>query len=374
MQQRILGRTGWRVSAISLGTEYLLDKPLAHVQGVIDRAIDRGINYFDLFYAHPGFRDTLGAALRPRRKDVLLTAHLGAVEIDGQGARSRDIALCQQFFADYLRRYHTDYVDVLFLHNCDEEDDYRELMGAPLELAQRLVRQGAARAIGFSGHTVATALQAVESGVVDVLMFPINLMGHAVPGRAGLFEAGVAHDVGLVAMKPFAGGRLLQPAARLSAEFWQRGGEEMQVERHVSITSAQCLSYVLAQPGVSTLVPGCADLAQLDDVLHYWEASDAERDYAEIVADFAQYTEGECVYCNHCLPCPAVIDIGQTIRLYDLAQGGLGESRRLALDAQYAAMPNRASDCIQCGACEARCPFGVAVIETMERATALFGA
>jgi len=87
------------------------------------------------------------------------------------------------------------------------------------------------------------------------------------------------------------------------------------------------------------------------------------------LADFQQYVEGECVYCNHCLPCPAKIDIGQVSRLLDMAQYRLTDELRAA----YAALPVKASDCTQCGACEARWPFGVSVITRMEQAARLFG-
>ena len=76
-----------------------------------------------------------------------------------------------------------------------------------------------------------------------------------------------------------------------------------------------------------------------------------------------------CVhYCNHCLPCPAQIDIGQTIRLFEMAQQEMTPGVRSA----YEKMVAHASDCVQCGACEERCPFGVQVIDKMAQAAALF--
>ena len=74
-----------------------------------------------------------------------------------------------------------------------------------------------------------------------------------------------------------------------------------------------------------------------------------------------------CVrYSNHCLPCPSTIDIGQTIRLFEMAQQGF--------DAQpaYEAMGTNAADCIQSGACEERCPFGVDVVAKMREAVELY--
>jgi predicted aldo/keto reductase-like oxidoreductase len=370
MHTRRLGRSGLEVSAISLGTEYLLNEPREDAVRVIHAALDRGINYYDIFYAQPEIRDTMGLAFRGRRHEALITTHLGGCVENGQHAKTRDVSVAERYVHDYFRRLETDYVDVLFLHNCDEEDDYQRVMDMDglLGVALRMRDAGQARLVGFSGHTVATSLQAVESGVVDVLMFPVNLLGNAIPGKRDLLAACQAHDVALVAMKPFAGGRLLSPQEDIHAERWQVGGEEVRLRRAREVTPIRCLSYILEQPGVSTIVPGCRTVAELDAALAYWEATPEERDFSMLLADFAQYREGECVYCNHCLPCPQVIDIGQTMRLLDAAQ----RSGPAPVRAAYDAMAANAADCIACGDCEARCPFGVEVISRMEEAAALF--
>jgi predicted aldo/keto reductase-like oxidoreductase len=102
--------------------------------------------------------------------------------------------------------------------------------------------------------------------------------------------------------------------------------------------------------------------------LAYNQATDEEKDFSEVVADFQQYIEGECVYCNHCLPCPEKIDIGQTIRLLDMARQNLTAELRAA----YEALPFKASACQECDACVERCPFGVDVIAKMNQAAVLF--
>ncbi|MCL4535864.1 MAG: aldo/keto reductase [Bacteroidetes bacterium] len=370
MKYRPFGRTGFQVSAISLGTEYLINRTREHVAGVVHEAIERGVNYLDLFFAQPEFRDNMGAAFRGCRHQVMLAAHLGAIDVDGQSDKTRDPTLAEAFFHDFLARYHTEYVDVLYLHNIDAQEDYDRVMalGGLLELALRLQGEGKARAIGFSGHTVATARQAVESGQIDVLMFPINLTGHAVPGRKELFQACASRRVGLVAMKPFAGGKLLRQERTLSMENWQRGGAPMELERKLPITPIQCLAYVLSQPGLSTVVPGCKDREELAAAQAFWGASPEEKDFAPALVDFAQYSAGDCVYCNHCLPCPAAIDIGQTIRLLEAASGRPTPD----LVAAYAALPSPASECTGCGACTERCPFGVDAAARIEQAAALF--
>ena len=370
MYYRTLGRTGLQVSEVSLGTEYLIGKAHNHIVTVIREAIAQSINYFDLFCAEPAFRDAMGEAFAGHRDKVYLAAHLGATVKDGQYRKTRALKPNESFFNDFLTRYKTGYVDVLFLHNCDSQKDFDRLFreNGPLGLALHLKEEGKTRFIGFSGHTVETALQAVESGHVDVLMFPVNMTGNAIPGKKDLFKTCVARGVGIVAMKPYGGGKLLQGPRTVRMAHYQTGGDALKISKTVSITPVQCLAYTLSQVGVCAAVPGCADVDQLHAALTYETATEEEKDFSDILQEFEQYVTGECVYCNHCLPCPARIDIGETIRLLDMAQQGMTPVIRAAYDA----LPAKASDCTTCGACETRCPFGVPTVAKIQQAAALF--
>lgn len=269
--------------------------------------------------------------------------------------------------------------------------------GGLLELARRFKEDGKARFIGLSGHNAAVALQAVESGYIDVLMFPVSLASHAVPGRQSLQDACVAHNVGLVAMKPYAGGNLLREEHIIYTEPYQMGrmqitGAPTRFEKTVTLTPARCLSYVLSQVGVSTTVPGCKNLNELAEALAYWHASEEERDFSAVLLAFADSTSGQCVYCNHCLPCPMEIDIGKTLSLLDEAQrqsttaaqadyeaGPIGHGAQqfrrhstTMMQADYDALPVKASDCVECGDCMERCPFEVDIIAKMHQAVEFF--
>jgi predicted aldo/keto reductase-like oxidoreductase len=371
MEHRRLGRTGLDVSTIGLGTEYLNKKPRETVVATVREAIGRGVSYFDVVFSFPEYLDDLAVGFRGQRERLVLAGHLGSTVKDGQYCRTRSVKKSESFLLDVLARLGTDYVDVLFLHNSNGQKDYDTLMkpGGLLDLAQRLRQEGKARFIGFGVHTLDTARQAVESGVIDVLLFPVNLAGNATPGKKDLFKACAAHDVGLVAMKPYAGGKLLSKGRSVRIAGYHTSGEAVKLRKSKPITPVQCLAYVLAQVGVSTAIPGCADPAQLAAALACVSATEEEKDFAGLLAEFEQYVTGECVYCNHCLPCPAEIDIGQVSRLLDMAH----QQMTAELRAVYAALPVKASDCTQCGGCEERCPFGVSVIARMERAAAVFG-
>jgi len=369
MRYRTLGRTGWQVSEIGLGTEYLINKPREHVVSVIREALDQGINYFDLFFAQPEFRENMGAAFKGRRQDAYLVAHLGSIDEDGQYTKTRDPEVAEGFILDFLKRYETDYIDLLMLHCIDTQDDYDTSFapGGLADKAKELKAKGLVRAIGFSGHTVPTSKQAIESGFVDVLMFPINLAGHGIEGQRELFQMCEARNIGLVAMKVFAGGKLFIEGA-MKLEMWHTGTGDMTMERPQGFSAIKAMAYTLLQPGLSTIVPGCANLDELSTDLAYLDAGDEEKDYASLLGAFEHTVEGECVYCNHCLPCPSVIDIGLVNRLLDTARIGMTED----LQARYDAMDSLASDCIQCASCESECPFGVAVIDRMEQAVEMF--
>lgn len=378
MEYRTLGKTGLDVSVISLGTEYLINQPQQHVVDVIHHAINNGVNYFDLFFAQSEFRENMRVAFQGRRGKAIFAAHLGAAaDSNGQYMRIRDPQQCEYFFLDFLARYQIEFTDILFLHNSDSQDDYDELMkpGGLLDMAKRFRAEGKTRFIGFSGHNTITSRQAVESGEIDALLFPINFTNHVMPGREALFEACVKHQVGLVAMKPYAGGNLLREEREFEANSYISGSAQVanalaKFVKSAPMTPVQCLAYILEQTGVACVVPGCANIEHLDAALAYLNASVQQKSYAALLPDFKQYNTGRCVHCNHCLPCPSNIDIGETLRLFQLAQQELNAEVRTA----YRALPANASDCIECGVCMERCPFGVNVIEQMKETSRLFAA
>ncbi len=370
MEFRKLGRTNLAVSVISLGTEYLNEQPRETVVATVRAAMERGVNYLDLLFAFPEYRDNLAAALQGHRDRMIYAGHLGSVEKDGQYQKTRSVKKSEQYFHDLLARMGTDYVDVLFLHNFDSVKDWDKVTKPRglLDMARRFRQEGKARFLAISGHNAEVMTLAIETGEIDVLMFPINIAANALPGRKELLNLCVQQDIGIVAMKPFAGGKLLQQKRTIRLAKYQTGGESYKQKVTASITPTQCISYVLAQVGISAALPGVKNTAELAESLHYLEATAKERDFSAIIADFDKYAEGECVYCNHCLPCPAMIDIGQVNRLVDMAPGVATNELRAA----YSALAVAASACTECGSCVERCPFGVDVIARMCRAVELF--
>ncbi len=381
MKYRKLGRTGVDVGIIGLGAEYLEHASRDTIASVVDEAVDNGVNYIDLFMASPNVRDNFGITLRNRRQKVMVAGHLGVALRNGQYYKTRDNALAKRYFDDLLTRLQTDYIDALMLHFVDEPDDYERVFGSEglLELALRLKKEGKARFIGLSSHYVPIALKAVNSGHIDMLMFPVNpafdtlpadmdmeamwqdssykeagaASDKSTPQRRELYHACAIQGVGLVAMKPYAAGRLFVK----------------ENPSRIVLTPVQCISYALSQPGVCTVVPGCRTVEEMKAALAFLNATDREKDYSSIYENPVWKLRGSCMYCNHCLPCPVGIDIGMTMRIIDMAK----YEKTNSVVSEYEALSLKVSDCTECGVCVERCPFDVDIIANMIQAIDIFG-
>jgi len=369
MKYTELGRTGLNTSIISIGTEHMRGQPRETVVPTLRTAVERGVNYFDVIYAMPEYLAHMREGFQGSRDRLLLAAHLGSTDKGGQYYKTRTAKRCESSFLDVLRCLETEYVDVLWLTNFNVLNDWdRASRSGFLDLACRLRDEGKARFLGISGHYHGIMERAIESGLVDLIMLPVNMFNHAMPGRRDLLDLCARENIGVVAMKPLGGGKLLSKRGSLRVPKYQTSGETFQVKIPDEVTPAQCLSYVLAQRGVTIALPGVKNEDELAAALHTLEASEAERDFSGLLSSFGHYVEGECTYCNHCLPCPVVIDIGQVNRLLDRA----GLSLTASLRADYAALPVKASACTECGACTKRCPFGVDVIPRIHQAVKVF--
>ncbi len=276
----------------------------------------------------------MGIALQGIRDRVLLAGHAGFGWDAGGFHPVRDRRTSENGINDLLSRLHIDRLDVLWLSFVDSAEDYRTVMAEDglLGLVRALRRAGTAGFIGLSTHVCSIAAQAVASGEIDVLMFPVNAAhdlvgdrswedawkaetyqsrprGQSSPGdeRHRLYLSCVQRGVALVAMKPFAGGLLLSGGTISSAFAGTTDVRTGDLGRAlaISLTPAQCLSYVLSQPGVSTALPGCRTPEEVRASMAYFEASPELKDFSGIDANALWKLRRQCVYCNHCLPCPA---------------------------------------------------------------------
>lgn len=381
MDYRTLGRTGLTVSEIGLGSEAFVKQTVEDGVALVNAAIGAGVNYFDLFNPEPHVRDVFGLAMQGRREEFIMQAHLCSAWIDGQYKRTRDMDQVKAAFTDLMARLRTDYIDVGMVHYVDEQKDFDQVFGGPvIEFAKEQKAAGHIRHIGMSTHNPRIAIQAVKSGLIDVIMFSINpaydilppnedinvmfdkasyetVLSNIDPERQELYSLCESQGVAITVMKPYGGGALL------SAEASPFGA---------AMSVAQCLHYCLTRPGVATVLAGAVNKEELMEAVAYCDAGDAERDYAKLLSSCPAHPfTDKCMYCGHCAPCTAGIDIASVNKFADLceAQHMVPETVR----EHYNVLSVKAGACVKCGQCEARCPFGVKIVEHMQKAVDIFG-
>jgi predicted aldo/keto reductase-like oxidoreductase len=263
---------------------------------------------------------------------------------------------CQRCFDEALDRLGNGYAEIAMLSMVDSESLWQNWALQGIDRLDRYRREGRVGFIGISNHNPAVARKAVESGLIDVLMFPVNLYQH--PGgreRALLLETCAEHGVGVIAMKPYYGGVLLQ-----------REGLP------TGITPAQCLHCVLSQ-AVAAAVPGPRNVEQMRQALSYVTASAEEKQATPLHDELKVWLRGQCVRCKHCLPCPQDIPIPSVIYYLDYVDYyGLTPLHQQLNREWYASLPAKGSDCIECEVCLERCPFEVDIIGKMRRAAEVF--
>ncbi|MCM1463771.1 MAG: aldo/keto reductase [Bacteroides sp.] len=346
------------IGVLGLGTASVYKNPDTEIERIFRKAVENGVNFFDLCGGGNSVFAPFGRAVKDCRNKVYIQMHFGAVYNEsGEYAWSRNLDEIKRTIEWELNALKTDYIDFGFLHCVDEDEDFDKLIsGGIFEHINELKKQGVVRHIGFSSHTPSVAERILDSGAIDLIMFSINPAYDFEKGdeygigtvseRFSLFRRCEAEGVGISVMKPFHAGKLLSADTSPFGE---------------ALTKFQCLQYALDRPGVLTAVPGVRNLDDLDALLGFSNSTAEEKDYSIIGTFSAEKIAGNCVYCNHCQPCPAGIDIGLVNKYYDLAQVG----DKLAVG-HYNKLSVKADACLKCGHCDSRCPFHVKQSERME--------
>lgn len=351
-------------SVVGLGMGSIQNTDPSEIETIVRKAIEHGINFFDLCAGGSVVYEPFGRAISGHRNRVFLQMHFGAVYNErGEYGWARDLKQIKETIKWELDALGTDYLDFGFLHCVDEQRDFDLLVeNGVWSYLQELKSKGIIRHLGFSSHTPSVSNRLLDTGLMDMVLLSINPAydfeqgdewgSGSVSERFELFKRCQAEGVGISVMKPFLAGKLLS-------------------DRHspfgVALTHHQCIQYALDRPGVLTVVPGVETLEQLDILLAFDRASSEEKDYSIIGTFSSDAIRGTCVYCNHCQPCPAGLDIGLINKYYDLAKAGdvlaYGHYKKLSI---------RADACLKCGHCESRCPFHVQQEQRMSEISAYF--
>jgi predicted aldo/keto reductase-like oxidoreductase len=347
MQKRTLGKTGWEISVISFGAIKLSRLPQNKVNTLLNQAIEEGINFVDTADCYGDSEEKIGKALGSRRKEFYLSTKID--ERDSSGVQKK-LERC-------LRRLNTDWIDLVLFHDVRDSEYDRLFSSGGLEVLENAIRQGKILEIGISiHHSLSLMRKAIESGLFSVLMVAYSALDE---DRLASDILPTAHEkgVGLIAMKPLAGGRLAKRPSFLKNTKFKKGDSLAQI----------CLHYVISNPYITCAIPGMMELYELHENLEVGRHP-RELDLEEIkilMKCVGDAGKGFCRNCGYCLPCPEEIPIPDIFRFESYYERyGL---KQWAIE-QYRAVEINADACSGCEECIALCPYGVPIPERLKLA------
>lgn len=330
MDYRLLGRSGIRVSSISLGTVFFGTQVAAdNGVAIIRSALDAGINFIDTaeIYTRPNFgaaEEVVGSALQGRRHDVVLATKKRYDPAQFRTGTPADHSLSRHHIVSgvegSLRRLRTDYVDLYYPHHVDPDVD----LEVTLRAFDDLLRAGKVRAIGLSNFpawlTVEALWTADRRGFAPAVCVQslYNLLDRT--AERELVPACARHGLSLVPYSPLAGGVLtgkyarrapLPPSTRAALVGHSAGGRAghipllnehtlaaaarlVVVARELGLSAGQAaIAWTRQQPQVTSVILGASSVTQLHETLRVVDARlDAEAcaRIAEAVSDKGEET------------------------------------------------------------------------------------
>ena len=333
MEYRTLGKTGLKISRLGFGGIPIQKVDAVATKQLIHAMIEKGMNYIDTARGYTVSESYLGEALEGVRDKFVLATKSMAVTKEAMAA---DIETS-------LHNFRTDYIDLYQVHNPSVAalDTILAPDGA-LEALLEAKAAGKIGHIGFTTHTTQLFEKALSLDWVETIMFPYNLV--ETQGEE-LMRKCTEKNIGFIVMKPLAGGAIEAPAL--------------------------ALRFICANPDVTVVIPGMYDVKEIDMNLAAVEntAPLSADELKKIEEIRSQLGNNFCRRCNYCQPCSAGINISGIFILQGyLDRYGLGEWAKV----RYDAMPVKANACIDCGACETRCPYNLPIRAMLKEASEKF--
>jgi len=333
MRVKELGKTGLVVSAVGFGGIPIIRLNFDEAAQVLRHAVDRGITFFDTANRYVDSEEKMGRAFAGIRDKVVIATKTGQ-RLAGPAMEELELS---------LKRLGTDHIDLYQPHQVSKPEELDVLLGpgGAMEALTRAQRQGKIRCLGITSHSLEMARKLVATGLFATLQFPYNLI--ETEAMTDLFPEAKAAGMGILVMKPFAGGMI--DDGDLALRFLRRNPD------------------LLVLPGCDTVeqVDQAADLFLQPSV---WTAADenkAEAYRRELGTRF-------CRRCEYCQPCPQGVRITYAM-MYKVVARRMSPAKAVAFSGETM---ETVRQCIDCGECATRCPYNLPIPEMLREYLALY--
>ena len=328
MEYRILGKTGLKISRMGFGGIPIQKIDEEGTRKLLHEMMEMGVNYIDSARGYTVSEQYIGYGLEGIRDNfVLATKSMSRTK----EAMAADIETS-------LGNFRTDYIDLYQVHNPSMEQlDQVIGEGGALEALMEAKAAGKIGHIGLTAHSTAVFERALGLDWVETIMFPYNIVEQQ---GAELIHKCAEKNIGFIDMKPLAGGAIED--------------------------ATLALRYVCSNPDVTVVIPGMAEVRELEQNLAACSNTEPLADEELKAMDKVREQLGTdfCRRCNYCAPCtvginiPSVFLFAGYLQRYDLADW--------AKD-RYSTLKVKASACIGCGKCEPRCPYHLPIREKLKK-------
>lgn len=358
MLYRRLGKTGLDVSAIGFGGIKLGGIPSDQAFEVTNRALDLGVNFIDTARNYKDSERKIGRAIVGRRNEVYIATK----------TESRTFSGATRAIETSLNELGVERIDLMQLHTVSDEETYTQVMSpdGALKALRRAQEQGLVGHIGFSSHRALGVMQkAILSGEFETIMVaysPLDQEGVA----HEVLPMALAHNMGVIAMKPLSGGLLAAPNADTKTG----------PQRDPIVFGS--LWYALSNDAVTTVIPGMQRVREVEenapvgDLLEKMTPQGRRalmRDIGQLGIEF-RYGQ-VCLRCEYCQPCPEGILVPQVLMARDVYAAYPAALKHAAVE-MYRSLPVSPEACASCGTCEEKCPAHLPIRDLLKQVAALF--
>ena len=334
MEYVTLGKTGLKIARLGFGGIPIQRVNVAATKELVKTMAEVGVNYIDTARGYTVSEEYLGEALEGLRDHFVIATKSMSRTKQGMTA---DIDIS-------LKNLRTDHIDVYQVHNPSMKDlDQVISPDGALEALKEAKAAGKIGHIGLTAHSLEVFEKALEQDWVETIMFPYNIV--ETQGEE-LIRKCAEKGIGFIAMKPLAGGAIED--------------------------ATLALRFICANPDVTVVIPGMFEVQELDQNMAAAEDVSPlnEEEFMKMAEIRKQLGNNFCRRCNYCAPCSVGINIpGVFLMQGYLDRYGLGDWAR----SRYEAMPVKASACVECGACEPRCPYNLPIRKMLKNAAQKFG-
>ncbi|WP_411678960.1 aldo/keto reductase [Clostridium thailandense] len=334
MKYKDLGKTGLKVSVIGFGGIPIQRINDNQAKEVIIKAEEKGINFIDTARGYSVSEEYIGMALEGRRNKWIIATK----------SMSRDKESMIKDVNQSLANLRTEYIDLYQFHNIKTIDEYNKVLGegGAYSALQEFKDKGKIRHIGMTSHSLDIIKLAIESEKFETIMYPYNIVENQAEEA---FRRAKELEIGVIAMKPIAGGAFRE--------------------------GTLALKYILKNENITCAIPGMGKVEEVEENAKVCDAdTELTKDEEEQIKSIKESLGTEfCRRCGYCGPCPQNIDIPNIFILqaykerYNLS--GWAEER-------YGSLKATAKDCVECGACEDKCPYNLPIRKMLKKARITF--